>query len=229
MITYEKYSKNLWQKALIILLELITIGISYYILFNNLGEAIINLLHIPYTGGNHLRHSLLFTANIIIFLAYLPTILIFVKRKISWEEAFSVPLAFALYYIGFSLLGYNTLSDVSLIDWLGAALVITGLSLHLTAEWQRYKFKQNPQNQGKLMTTGLWSLSRHINYFGDLLWVSGMAMITRNWWSVIIVLFLFVFFYFFNIPVQEKYLQQKYSEEFTRYKKNVKALIPWIL
>ena len=127
------------------------------------------------------------------------------------------------------MLGYNTLSDVSLIDWLGAALVITGLSLHLTAEWQRYKFKKNPQNQGKLMTSGLWSLSRHINYLGDLLWVSGMAMITRNWWSVIIVLFLFVFFYFFNIPVQEKYLQQKYGEQFIQYKQNVKSLIPWIL
>ena len=37
-------------------------------------------------------------------------------------------------------------------------------------------FKRRPENKGKLFTGGLFAVSMHPNYFGDLLWVSGYAL-----------------------------------------------------
>jgi protein-S-isoprenylcysteine O-methyltransferase Ste14 len=229
MITYGQYSKSIAQKILVIVLEIIILWLSYMILFKCLGDQVLSWLKIQPTGGNHLRHSLLFTMNILLFISYLATILVFVRRQITWAEAFNQPLAFALYYLGFALLGYNTPQSVTWIDWLGVALVIIGLSMHFVAELQRHKFKKNPENKGRLMTTGLWSISRHANYFSDLVWVTGFSLLTRNWWSGLIIIFLLSFFYFYNIPLQEKYLAQKYKEQFDQYKKQTKAFIPFIL
>ncbi len=229
MITYGDYSKNTAQKLTLIILELIILWISYMILFRQWGDKVLEWLDLLPTGGNHLRRSLLMSLNILLFLTYLPTIFVFVKRRITWAEAINLPFAFALYYLGFALLGYNSAQVPNYIDWIGLILVILGLSLHFVSELERHKFKKNPQNKGKLLTTGVWSISRHVNYFSDLLWVTGFSMITRNWWSVLIILFLFSFFYFYNIPLQEKYLAKKYGQQFEQYKANTKALIPFII
>ena len=229
MITYGQYNKSLPQKLFMLALEVLVIAVSYMILFKGWGDTVLKWLHVYNTGGNHLRHAMMFTFNVLIFLSYAATILIFVQRKITWAEAMNIAFAFALYYIGFPLLGYNVELWPDWIDWVGAALVILGVSLHLVAEWQRYVFKKNPENKGKLLTTGLWSLSRHVNYFADLLWVTGYAMVTRNWWSALIVAFVFVFFYFFNIPVQERYLAGKYGGQFEDYSRRVKSFIPFVL
>ncbi len=229
MIQYGEYSKSTVQKIFIISTEIIILWISYMILFRGWGENVIDWLNIPLTEGNHLRKSLLFAMEILVFLAYLSTILVFIKRKISWTEALNLPFAYAIYYIGFALLGYNSQQVVNWIDLLGVILVIFGLSLHFVAELELHLFKKDPHNKGKLLTTGLWSLSRHVNYFADLLWVTGFALITRNWWSTLVIIFLFVFFYFFNIPIQEKYLSEKYKQQFLQYKQKTKSLIPFIL
>ena len=229
MITYGQYSKNIPQKIFLNLLELLILWISYMILFNGWGDIILGWLKIPTHEGNHLRRSSIFTMEILIFLSYVATTVFFVRRKISWIEALNLPIAFALYYIGFALLGYNSMQAVNWIDWLGVALVIIGASFHFVAELERHIFKKDPQNKGRLYTKGLWSLSRHVNYFSDLLWVTGFSLITRNWWSVLIIIFLFTFFYFYNIPLQEKYLAEKYGEQFQEYKQKTKSLIPFII
>ncbi len=229
MITYGQYSKNTPQKIFILIAQIIILWVAYMILFKGWGDSFLTWLNIPPTSGNHLRRSLLMTINILLFISYLGTILVFVRRKITWAEALNLPVAFAIYYLGFALLGYNKPQDVNWIDWLGVALVIIGLSMHFISELQRHQFKKDPRNKGHLLTTGLWSLSRHINYFSDMVWVIGFALVTRNWWSLLIIMYLFVFFYFFNIPVQEKYLSQKYAQEFEQYCKRTKKFIPFIL
>ncbi len=228
MITYDEYAKNIPQKLFIVIAEILIIYLSYLILFGDVGQKLFQWLHLP-VEGNALRRKIVFVFNILLFFSYLATILVFVKRKVNWKEAFSLPVAFGTYYIGFALLSYHKAQPVNWIDYLGILLFLFGASTHFIAELQRHKFKQNPDNKGKLFTGGLWRFSRHYNYFADLMWVMGYVLVSRNWWSLIILILLFVFFYFFNIPLLEKYLSDKYGEQFEEYKRQTKSLIPFVL
>jgi steroid 5-alpha reductase family enzyme len=53
------------------------------------------------------------------------------------------------------------------LDFLGTALWTLGLLIESIADLQLTRFKSNRDNQGKLLTTGLWRFSRHPNYFGE--------------------------------------------------------------
>jgi steroid 5-alpha reductase family enzyme len=68
------------------------------------------------------------------------------------------------------------------IDFLGAAWVLCGVGFEATADLQLSRFKAG--HPGQLMTRGLWSWSRHPNYFGDfLVWwgLFAFAAISAPW------------------------------------------------
>ena len=150
------------------------------------------------------------------------------KRKIPWQEGISVSLAFALYYIGFSVLVYNRKTPIDWIDYLRIFIFIAGSFINTYSELQRHFWKQRPQNKGKLYTEGLFGYAMHINYFGDLLWVSACAIITRNPYGIAIPVFLFCFFVFYNIPMLDAYLAKKYKNQFFAYQQNTKRFIPFV-
>lgn len=50
----------------------------------------------------------------------------------------------------------------------GGSLFTVGILLETISEIERAAFKRSKENTGKPYTGGLWSLSRHINYFGRL-------------------------------------------------------------
>lgn len=58
-------------------------------------------------------------------------------------------------------------------DLLGISAWATGFYFEAVGDLQLLQFKKDPNNRGKLLTTGLWSLTRHPNYFGDAL----------QWWG----------------------------------------------
>jgi steroid 5-alpha reductase family enzyme len=54
---------------------------------------------------------------------------------------------------------------------MGIMLWFVGLTFEAVGDYQLAKFKKDPSNATKVMDKGLWSLTRHPNYFGDaLLW-----------------------------------------------------------
>jgi steroid 5-alpha reductase family enzyme len=55
------------------------------------------------------------------------------------------------------------------LDYLGIGLWTCGMLFEATADQQLYRFKKQPENKGKLLTSGLWTYSRHPNYFGEFL------------------------------------------------------------
>jgi protein-S-isoprenylcysteine O-methyltransferase Ste14 len=63
----------------------------------------------------------------------------------------------------------------------GAGLYTAGILLEVVSETQRKAFKDDPKNKGKVCTTGLWSLSRHMNYAGYALWRTGYALAAGGW------------------------------------------------
>ncbi len=57
------------------------------------------------------------------------------------------------------------------LDVIGLGLWFFGFLFEAVADLQLVRFKSDPNNAGKVMRSGLWSLSRHPNYFGEaVLW-----------------------------------------------------------
>lgn len=72
------------------------------------------------------------------------------------------------------------------LDALGVVVWLIGMVFEAGGDWQLARFKADPANQGKLMTTGLWALTRHPNYFGDaMIWWGHylIAVAAGGWWT----------------------------------------------
>jgi steroid 5-alpha reductase family enzyme len=61
--------------------------------------------------------------------------------------------------------------------WAGAALWVIGFAFEVIADEQKRRFKADPANHGKFITTGLWAWSQHPNYFGEITLWTGILVI----------------------------------------------------
>ena len=194
MDLYGQKSKSIPQKIIIHLLEILILCLSYWILFQTGGDWIEKHLHLHNTTTNLDRRIIIFTFNIIIFFRLAYMMIILLKRKIPWEESLSVPFAFAVYYFGFSILVLPTSQFIDGLDYFAIVIFATGCVLNTGGEILRNNWKKKPENKGKIYTHGFFKYARHINYFGDILWVAACALITRNWYAPLIPVFIFCFF-----------------------------------
>jgi protein-S-isoprenylcysteine O-methyltransferase Ste14 len=176
-----------------------------------------------------IRPTLLILMNLLTFARFNVTLFVFIKRQIPTEEMIAVSITFAVYYVGFFMFEkYGPhLAGLSVAG--GFILFAVGSLVNSLSELQRMKWKRISANHGKLFTTKLFALSRHPNYFGDVLWVLGYALVTGNPWALIIAMFLFFFFIGYNIPLQEKHMKEKYGNAYEDYQTQVKRLITYIL
>ena len=62
--------------------------------------------------------------------------------------------------------------------YLGALVWLFGFLFEVISDYQKMKFKNIPENKNKFIDTGLWSLSRHPNYFGEIILWIGIFIIT---------------------------------------------------
>ncbi|MFJ4692336.1 DUF1295 domain-containing protein [Streptomyces sp. NPDC088766] len=53
------------------------------------------------------------------------------------------------------------------LAWAGAGVWAVGLVFEAVGDAQLARFKRDPANKGRIMDRGLWSWTRHPNYFGD--------------------------------------------------------------
>ena len=80
----------------------------------------------------------------------------------------------------------------------GTLIWIFGFSIEVVADQQKTNFKDDPANKDSFITVGLWSWSRHPNYFGEMvLWI-GIAVIAFpvliGWQLVALISPIFVIF-----------------------------------
>ncbi|MBR9921731.1 MAG: DUF1295 domain-containing protein [Bacteroidetes bacterium] len=71
----------------------------------------------------------------------------------------------------------------------GLGVFLLGFIWETVGDYQLYQFKKDPANKGKLLTSGLWDLSRHPNYFGEILLWWGLfiyAIPAGYWWISIL-------------------------------------------
>ena len=110
-----------------------------------------------------------------------------------------------------------------------------GFCFEVVADRQKSQFKADPENDGEFINTGLWSWSRHPNYFGEIvLWI-GVALIAfpvlRGWQLLTLISPIFVILLLTKIsgiPMLEKRADEKWGgqENYEAYKARTPILVP---
>jgi steroid 5-alpha reductase family enzyme len=70
----------------------------------------------------------------------------------------------------------------------GVVVWAVGLFFETVGDAQLKKYKSDPDNKGKIMDTGLWSLTRHPNYFGDAAVWWGLGLVAAGSWPGLVAL-----------------------------------------
>lgn len=114
--------------------------------------------------------------------------------------------------------------------YLGAAVFVLSVCVEWTAELQRFDFKSEPRNKGKLFTDGLWRITRHINYTANVYFGFGFGLATGGLPYTILTAGMYLSNFIFNaIPSIEDYCAEKYGKQWEKYKKDVPySLIPGV-
>jgi len=66
------------------------------------------------------------------------------------------------------------------LDYAGMSLWVVGFSFEVTADTQKTEFRENSANKGKFIRTGVWSISRHPNYAGEITLWFGVFLSASN-------------------------------------------------
>jgi len=145
-----------------------------------------------------------------VFVTLLPTLILNTERR-------SVPIGYRD-YIGWSIWGIGFLFEV-------------------IADMQKSMFKANPENEGKFISSGLWSISRHPNYFGEIsLWFGiyiSCASVFRGpqYLSVLSpIMVMLLITKLSGIPLLEKQGLKKWGNlpEYQKYLEDVPVIVPFI-
>jgi steroid 5-alpha reductase family enzyme len=123
----------------------------------------------------------------------------------------------------------STYQPLGWLDLLGLAIWLYGFSFEAVGDWQLLKFIRNPDNRGKLMTSGLWRYTRHPNYFGEVtlwwgIWLMTLAL--PGGWLIIIgpLTITFLILKVSGIPMLEKPYEDR--ADFQEYKRRTSAFFP---
>lgn len=115
------------------------------------------------------------------------------------------------------------------LDYAGVALWLVGMVFEAGGDWQLARFKADPDNKGKVLDSGLWSLTRHPNYFGDFCVWWGfflLALSAGGWWTLISPLLMsFMLLKVSGVALLEKDIGQR-RPEYARYVKKTNAFFP---
>lgn len=122
-------------------------------------------------------------------------------------------------------------------DYLGFALWTLGFTIEVVADFQKSVFCNITENKGKFINTGLWSVSRHPNYLGEILLWFGLYFSASSTFkgkemlTVLCPVFdMFLITKISGIPLLEKHGIQKWGRDpkYVDYMKNTAILIPYL-
>lgn len=119
----------------------------------------------------------------------------------------------------------------------GVALWIIGFSIEVVADRQKTQFRRIAENKEKFISEGLWSISRHPNYFGEIVLWLGVAVITLptlvGWQYVTLISPIFVALLLIKVSgvkLLEKSGMERWGDDpaYLDYVANTPSLVPFL-
>jgi protein-S-isoprenylcysteine O-methyltransferase Ste14 len=130
----------------------------------------------------------------------------------------------SLYWIAPYLITSRDAQAPAWLLGLAVCLYTLGIFLHFAADMQKYiELKYNP---GQLVTDGLLSRTRNINYFGELLIYLGFGLLAMHWLPILVILLYIAVLWFPNMLKKDRSLAR--YPEFAAYKRKSMLFIPFL-
>lgn len=134
----------------------------------------------------------------------------------------SAPLLAAMYS--------GTANDFNFFDLMGVLLWLIGFIFEAGGDYQLVRFKKDPKNKGKLLTTGFWNYTRHPNYFGDaaVWWGFGCFSIASGAYYPVLssILMSWLLLKVSGVALLERNLKHN-KPGYQDYVKRTNAFLPW--
>lgn len=124
---------------------------------------------------------------------------------------------------------------IGFIGYIGIAIWVIGFACEAIADHQKTRFKNDPKNEGDFINEGLWAMSRHPNYFGEITLWTGMAIlalpILSGWQYAVLISPVFIYLLLTRlsgIPMLERRGKKKWGDDpaFQAYLDNTNRLLP---
>ncbi|HEY3287468.1 MAG TPA: DUF1295 domain-containing protein [Gemmatimonadaceae bacterium] len=118
------------------------------------------------------------------------------------------------------------------LELAGLMLWAIALGGESVADAQLARFKRDPAHRGRVCRIGLWSVSRHPNYFFEwLIWIAFALMASGAPWGWVgwsaPILMLYFLLRVTGIPLTEKQAVATKGEAYRAYQRDVSAFFPW--
>ena len=160
------------------------------------------------------------------------------KKKFFWFLQYWMgQAAWVVFTAGASVLAIlsPTKTELDIMAFIGIFLWWSGFLIEVIADYQKRKFRKTSNPKTEFISNGLWSRSRHPNYFGEItLWI-GMAVISLsslNGIEYVTAIVSPVFVYLLlrkaeGVPMLERIAEERYGDlpEYIDYKKNTPVLM----
>ncbi len=151
------------------------------------------------------------------------------RKQQGWINYYRKPFLFvgALILLGWGFLTkpepYLKISEeVSIVlEEIGLILIFLGIITRVFSSLSIGSHK----NQ-KVVDTGLYSLVRNPLYLGSFLILLGVAMFTTRIDVMALMIILYIICFYPMVLNEEKYLQDKFGDDYLAYKKTVPRIIP---
>jgi steroid 5-alpha reductase family enzyme len=116
------------------------------------------------------------------------------------------------------------------LDLLAIPVWLVGFTFEALGDWQLTRFKADPANIGRVLTTGVWRYSRHPNYFGDATqwWAYYLiALSAGGWWTIFsIIIMTSLLLRVSGVSLLEKTLKET-KPGYQEYVETTSEFIPW--
>jgi steroid 5-alpha reductase family enzyme len=113
-----------------------------------------------------------------------------------------------------------------------AVLVTAGaIAIESVADAQLRRFLKRRTNSEAVLDKGLWALSRHPNYFGEVLFwwglfLFGLATAPASWWTVVGPLSITLLFLLVSVPWMDRRMLARHPN-WSEHLRATSALVPW--
>lgn len=152
-------------------------------------------------------------------------------KKEFLEFYFMQAASNVLLAIPFLVMAVNPDPQITVLEWAGLIIWTIAIVGEATSDRQLANFKKDPANKGKVCNVGLWSWSRHPNYFFEfLIWVGYATMATASPWGWLAWLcpasILFLLLKVTGIPMTEEQSIRSRGQAYIDYQKTTSKFIP---